>query len=161
MKRAEESVRRIIKDIKEYGVAGIIFLVYYLIVHLFRSAFCPMLALTGLPCAGCGLTRAFLCIFTGQWKRAAYIHPLSFLIIVFLLYCGYFRYIKGAKIKGFTPLFIALVTVLLVFYGIRMYLYFPDRVPYVYMSDNVLADKVPEYEKLINQLTEIIRASRR
>ena len=161
MKRVKESVRRLGKDIREYGLAGVIFLVYYLLVHLFRSAFCPLLQLTGLPCAGCGLTRAFLYLFTGQWSRAAYIQPMSFAIVAFLLYCGYFRYLKGTKIRGFTPLFVLLITAMLLFYAVRMYLYFPDRVPYVYMSDNVLAGKVPGYEKLIRQLTEIIRASRR
>lgn len=161
MKRAEESIKRIAKDIREYGWAGIVFLAYYLVVHSFQSAFCPLLRLTGIPCAGCGLTRAFLYFFTGQWERAAYIQPMVFPIVVFLLYCGYFRYIRGSKIKGFTSLFILLITVMLLLYGVRMYLYFPDRVPYVYMRDNVLSHKAPAYEGLVNRLITILRASRR
>lgn len=161
MKKLRKSIERIVTDLKEYGWAGIVFLVYYAIVHLIRASFCPMLNLTGIPCAGCGLTRAFLFLASGQVKRAAQINPMAFLIIVFLLYCGYFRYIKGTKIRGFKVVFGLLIAVMLVFYAVRMYLYFPDRVPYVYKRDNVLANRMPGYQSLIDKLLQIIRASRR
>lgn len=160
MKKLRESVKRLFADIRQYGPAGIVFLVYYVLVHFFRTAFCPMISVTGLPCAGCGLTRAFLYLLKGQIGRAAGIHPMCFPIIAFLIYCGYFRYVKGTKIKGFSFLFALLVAVMLIFYGVRMYLYFPDRVPYVYTSDNLLAARIPGYQKFINQLIQMIRASR-
>ncbi|MGN0377787.1 MAG: DUF2752 domain-containing protein [Suilimivivens sp.] len=161
MKKLRKGIDRLFADLKEYGWAGVVFLVYYAIVHLFRASFCPMLNLTGIPCAGCGLTRTFLYLVTGQVKRAVYMNPMAFLIIVFLLYCGYFRYIKGTKIKGFRVIFALLIAAMLVFYAVRMYLYFPDRVPYVYKRDNVLANRVPGYQSLIDRLLQMIRASRR
>ena len=40
---------------------------------------CPFYALTGLPCPGCGLTRAFCCIGHGELGRAWQFNPFGFL----------------------------------------------------------------------------------
>ena len=148
---------RIWADIKEYGMAGIIFVIYYLLVHLFRAAFCPFLNMTGIPCAGCGMTRAFLFVLRGEFARAAYINPMVYVLIGFVLYCGYFRYLKGTKIKGFRYVFGSLVVMMLIFYVVRMYLYFPDRIPYTYMRENVLAKRVPAYQTLMEKIIAYLR----
>ncbi len=159
-KRCKEISNRILKDVKEYGWAAAVFAVYYLIVHLMKSAFCPLLQAAGIPCAGCGLTRAFLFILRGEFAKAFYIHPMAYFIIAFLLYCGFFRYIKGSRIRGFRPAFILLIIGMLVFYCIRMYLYFPDRVPYVYMTDNALSKRIPLYGRWMNRLISVLRSFR-
>ena len=161
MKSLKESVKRLLKDVKAYGLAAVVFLGYYIIVHLMRASFCPMIHLTGLPCAGCGLTRAFLFIATGQWERAAYINPMAFLVILFALYCAYFRYYKGTKIKGFSVMFVLLISIVLIFYAVRMYLFFPDRVPYVYTRDNVFAGRIPGYEDAVYRLIRFLREFRK
>ena len=161
MKRLKEGGKRLLADIKEYGWIAVIFPVYYVIVHLMRTSFCPMIHLTGLPCAGCGLTRAFLFIATGQWGRAAYINPMACLVILFALYCAYFRYYKGTKIKGFSVMFVLLISIVLIFYAVRMYLFFPDRVPYVYTRDNVLSNRVPGYEDVVYRLIRFLREFRK
>ena len=47
---------------------------------------CPFYNLTGLPCPGCGLTRAFVCLGHGQWLESLHWHPLGWLVYgVFLL----------------------------------------------------------------------------
>ena len=143
---------RIFKDIKEYSPAVMVFFGYYLLIHFTRGAFCPFLNVTGVPCAGCGLTRAFLFIAKGQLARAAYMNPMAFPIIAFVLYCAYFRYIKGTGIKGFKMLFITLMVCMLIFYLIRMYLYFPDRVPYVYRKNNLFARFIPGYQDIVERL---------
>jgi hypothetical protein len=38
---------------------------------------CPLDALFGHPCPGCGLTRAVGLLFTGGWRSALMIHPLA------------------------------------------------------------------------------------
>lgn len=152
-----EIINRIRKDLKEFVWAGIVFVVYYLIVHTIYDAFCPLLVVTGIPCAGCGLTRAALYLLQGRLPQAAYINPSIFLIILFLLYCGYFRYIKGSKIKGFHVVLAILIICMLGIYICRMYLYFPERVPYVYHSNNVLAGKIPGYSDWINQIIDRMR----
>ena len=49
-------------------------------------AFCPFYRLTGLPCPGCGLTRAFVCLGHGRWAEALHWHPVGWLVYaVFVL----------------------------------------------------------------------------
>ena len=161
MKKIKEIAERIKADIKAYGMAAVIFLVYYQISHWLFIAFCPMIIVTGLPCAGCGLTRAFLYLFTGQPERAFFINPTAFLIVAFALYCGFFRYVRGTKIKGFGAALALLMAGMLIFYFYRMYLYFPDRTPYVYTRGNLLEKRLPGYRDLINNLISLLRNIRK
>lgn len=49
---------------------------------------CPFRVVLTIPCPGCGLSRAVLCLFHGDWERAIAIHafaPLVVLVIGFML----------------------------------------------------------------------------
>ena len=46
---------------------------------------CPFSRLFGLTCPGCGLTRAWLCFFHGQWREAFAYRPLFLLVPPMLL----------------------------------------------------------------------------
>ena len=48
------------------------------IAHI--PAFCPFYLATGLPCPGCGLTRAFVCISHGQFVQSLHWHPIGWLV---------------------------------------------------------------------------------
>lgn len=41
---------------------------------------CPFYQATGLPCPGCGLTRAFVCIAHGNLVESLHWHPLGLLV---------------------------------------------------------------------------------
>lgn len=43
---------------------------------------CAFREMTGLPCPGCGMTRAFSSLCRGQWQRALSYHPLSPIVFV-------------------------------------------------------------------------------
>lgn len=158
--KGKEIVKRIAKDIKGGTATAAAFLVYYLAVHLIFRAFCPLLILTGLPCPGCGLTRAALSLLKGQAARAAYHNPSIFLLLIFILYCSYFRYIKGTPVRGIRAALGILVFGMLAVYGIRMYLYFPGQAPYVYQGDNLLAAWVPGYGEWMRQMAGRVNAWR-
>lgn len=148
MEKAREIIERIEKDIRQFWVAGAAFVVYYLVMRAVFGAFCPFLIITGFPCAGCGLTRAGLYLLQGNIARAAAMNPSIFIVLLFLAYCGYYRYVRGTKIKGFSIALAVLVVTTLAVYAYRMYLYFPNRVPYVYHRENLLAKIVPWYGRL-------------
>lgn len=160
MKRLKSGGGRLLCDIKKYGAVAFIMLLFYLAVRLVSPVFCYMINLTGFPCAGCGMTRAAYYLFTGRIGRAVYLQPMIFPVMIFILYCIFFRYIRADKVPGFTRLLIVLVIVMLIFYGVRMYLYFPDRVPYVYTADNLLARRIPGYNELVMQFEVFLRAHR-
>jgi hypothetical protein len=46
---------------------------------------CPFKAITGIPCPGCGGTRAFIALLHGHIWEAITINPLSVLLILCLL----------------------------------------------------------------------------
>ncbi len=48
---------------------------------------CPILYLTGIPCFGCGMTRACECLLRFDFEKAFYYHPLCYLMPVFLGIC--------------------------------------------------------------------------
>ena len=45
---------------------------------------CPLLHSVGVPCPGCGLTRATLALASGDWQRALTIHAFSPLLLLAL-----------------------------------------------------------------------------
>ena len=139
---------RIWKDIKNYWPAIVIVILFYCLMHALFDAFCPSVIITGLPCPGCGLTRSVLFFLMGQWKRSFSIHPFGGAIVILVLYCGFFRYVKGRKVPGLKwllgILFLAMVTVFVV----HMTLYFPDRVPYTYNRGNLMEKNLPFYYDL-------------
>ena len=85
MEKIKEIVNRIKADLKGILAVAVVLALLYLIIHSIFHAFCPMLILTGIPCAGCGLTRAGLYLLKGQVLRAANINPSIFAVLVFLL----------------------------------------------------------------------------
>ena len=58
-------------------VSGIILLVFY---H------CPFLYFFGIPCPGCGMTRALISAARLDFKAAFYYHPLFFVVIIAAVY---------------------------------------------------------------------------
>ncbi|BDI32962.1 hypothetical protein CCAX7_50130 [Capsulimonas corticalis] len=45
------------------------------ILHI--PSICPFYQLTGLPCPGCGLTRAFVLLSHGDWRQSLAFHPMG------------------------------------------------------------------------------------
>lgn len=152
MKRTEKIIDRIKRDIRQFWVAGAAFIIYYIIIHAMFDAFCPLLVVTGFPCPGCGLTRAGMYLLRGDIFKAAALNPSIFFVVLFLFYCGYFRYVKGTKVRSFSLVLGVFVGMTLAVYAYRMHLYFPDKVPYVYHKKNLLAEILPWYERVVNRI---------
>jgi hypothetical protein len=132
--------------------ALLLLLAYIAVSRVFFSATCPFYRVLGIPCAGCGMSRAAYFALTGQFARAFYLNPLIFVIVLFAIYCFVFRYILGQAIPGFIAGLITIPILMIIFYIIRMYLYFPDRVPYVYNYGNLLEQSIPGYRDFIMRI---------
>ncbi|MCL2050272.1 MAG: DUF2752 domain-containing protein [Lachnospiraceae bacterium] len=149
---AKDTFARLRDDFRKYWWLLFIFAAYYVMIHYFSAATCPIYQIIGLPCAGCGMSRATRFVLTGQFARAYYLNPLAFGIVFFAFYCGFHRYIRGKAIPYFIQGIILLFALLLIFYFVRMYLYFPGRVPYVYNYNNLMEDYFPGYRAFIRRL---------
>lgn len=142
---------RIVADIKEYGIAAGVVLVYAVIVNLVFHAFCPLVIFCGFPCPGCGVSRATLCFLTGRWRMAWQLNPVVFPIMLAAAYFAVNRYLLGRKVRGMKILIAIIFVLLFLVYCVRMYLCFPDRVPYVYMERNVMAQFFPFYQQMVHE----------
>ncbi len=47
--------------------------------------FCPFKVITGIPCPGCGMTRAMTSLIQGDFINAALLNPFSFFLIFMLI----------------------------------------------------------------------------
>lgn len=52
---------------------------FYLFLELVLGVTCPILYVTGISCAGCGMSRAWMCLLHLDFAGAFYYHPLFWL----------------------------------------------------------------------------------
>lgn len=145
-------VDRIRQDIKNLWSVAVAVAIYAVLVNLIFHAFCPMVIVTGLPCPGCGMTRSLFFLATGRVGQSLWIHPMGVPIAALVFYFLWNRYVLGRNAKGMKVLVIAAIVLLVILYIWRMRLYFPDRIPYVYEEDNILAKTLPFYEQILHAL---------
>lgn len=133
-----EVKRRVLEDVRTYGRGALLALLYVL-VGAFGVPVCPMALMTGLPCPGCGMTRAAVLFLKGDWLGAWRMHPFFYVLLLLLLLAAFYRYGLGRPAPGMR--FFAPVALLLAiaFYGGRMAKYFPNREPMVYFKGNALS----------------------
>ncbi|MDE7340954.1 MAG: DUF2752 domain-containing protein [Lachnospiraceae bacterium] len=143
---------RICQDIKNLWPAAVAVIIYTVLVKLIFHAFCPMVVVTGFPCPGCGMTRSLFFLLTGRIGQSVWIHPMGIPIAGLICYFLWNRYILGRTARGMKGLIIAAIVLLVVLYIWRMRLYFPNRPPYVYAEDNILAKTLPFYEQILHSL---------
>lgn len=133
-------LERIRADIRAYHKGLLLAAAYLAATGLSGIPVCPLVLMTGLPCPGCGMTRAALLFLTGHWRQAFAMHP--FFYVLLFLSAAFFvsRYILGRAARpAWTAAVLSLVlAAALVFYLYRMLRFFPDRAPMVYFPDNLL-----------------------
>jgi len=145
-------INRLYADFRKYWWVLLILLGYLSLMQVIAVTSCPLYQTLGLPCAGCGMTRAMRFVLTGQFARAYFLNPLAFVIVFYGLYSAFFRYIKGKPVPYFWRGIIAIIIMMLLFYAVRMYMYFPNRVPYVYNYNNTMENFIPGYRDFVRQL---------
>ena len=69
------------QDIK----AMIAIILFYFFMSMIFNIGCPILWITGISCAGCGMTRAWLSVLRLDLKAAFYYHPLFWLPAIIML----------------------------------------------------------------------------
>ncbi|MEO8900244.1 MAG: DUF2752 domain-containing protein [Polyangiaceae bacterium] len=109
--------------------------------------FCPMAALIGVPCPGCGLSRATLALFHGNLREALRFHPLVFVIAPAFIWgigSAAWDYVRGPRAyhaphpwftsRIATALASLLLLATLSVWGLRFFGYFGGPVPVLTLS---------------------------
>jgi len=85
--------------IKRTLVVATLAAAFALIVGL-RLPFCPLASMFGVPCPGCGLTRATLALAQGELRHAHELHPLVLVLaplFIWAMTSAAFSYIRGPR----------------------------------------------------------------
>ena len=101
---------------------------YVIIASLFSSTICVFKNITGLPCPGCGLTRAYLSLFHGDIGKAFKYHPL-FLLPAILIIILIYNKVKINRFNINERLVIGFIIIFLAVYALRMITLFPNYAP--------------------------------
>ncbi len=133
---------RIARDLKAYRLPLLLCLPVLILLQLAFGTICLLRAAIGVPCPACGLTRATLLLASGHPFLSFHMHPLLILVIMGVLYAFYTRYLsKGRGIlscKGVKIYVILCLSTFIIFYLIRMSLFFPGHPPMDYHDGNML-----------------------
>lgn len=70
--------------IKEWIKVSIVIIIVYWIFDLVGIG-CPIKYISGISCAGCGMTRAWLSVLKLDFSMAFYYHPLFFIVPIAML----------------------------------------------------------------------------
>ena len=132
MKSLKRIVHKLISDMKNAIWIIIGLMIYWIVAFLCFGEFCPMKILTGIPCAGCGMTRAVTLMLTGHFVESIEMHPMALLWILLGIYVCICRYILNRKPKGAAVMAIVLCILMIPLYIYRMKLLFPNQLPMVY-----------------------------
>lgn len=113
-----EMIHRICRDLYRLRQALAVLFLYGLIAQFAFHTVCPFAVFTGHPCPACGMSRAVLLFFTRNFRLSFSLHSLALFWPLFLLYLGYFRYLKGRSAP-----FVRTLTVILCLTTLAYYLY--------------------------------------
>lgn len=133
----KDGLKLAVQDLKNIWIAIVVFGAYFLVGRKFLYSLCPCIVLTGFPCPGCGLTRATFSILQGHFAEAWYLHPFSYVILLFVLIFAVRRYILLKETKSMMKWLAVIIIGMIVFYVYRMVKFFPGESPMSYYYGSV------------------------
>ena len=138
------------KDVHTAFPVLVVVVLIIILSNAILGKICALRMLAGIPCPGCGLTRAFLLLSQGDIKTATEMHPFWIPIVFVLVLFIVGRYFienkeKRRKIFHIIKLLAILIVIgMFALYVYRMINYYPDVEPMVYDKDNIL-NKVKDF----------------
>lgn len=138
------NLSKIKKDLKQIAVPLIAISLYILLENMIFGKICPTRILFGIPCPGCGTTRAFWLLMQGKIAEATASNPIWIPLVVFggiFLINRYFVTSEKVAEQITRLLKVAFVVSCLFcigYYVYRMIYWYPDRAPMIYDSNNML-----------------------
>ncbi len=113
------TLRKWKSDIEALGII----ICFYLILEIVLGITCPIKFLTGISDAGCGMSRAWMCVLRLDFKGAFYYHPLWMLPVPAVLV---FMIKKKLPKRVYQVLVAAVISAFVMVYLYRMF-FMPDQ----------------------------------
>jgi len=114
---------------KEYAPLAAALAVYFVGTQWLFGTVCPVLFVVGVPCPGCGLTRAGLLFLGGQWVDSWRMHPLVVPTVAFVGLAGWSHFFRPGAWRWVYGAGGVLVVVMVGLYVFRMITVFPYEAP--------------------------------
>ena len=126
-----------------------LFGVYSIVATVFLGHACPINLVFGVPCPGCGLTRAFILFFQGDFGGAFAMHPLFVTLPAIAIVCfAAFIFPRFARSRVFTAFCLITVCAFIGVYIYRMITVFPSREPLAYNRRSLLFILIEFFKKV-------------
>ncbi len=121
--RLRSILNRVWKDVKNNGVCIVIVALCLIIINYIFGTVCPVALIFGVPCPGCGMTRAAAALLHGQPGQAMSYNAAIYVWIMYVVYWFTDRYIfenKRKKLSTALLIIVCLVTITYYVYRICM-----------------------------------------
>lgn len=130
-------MRLISKILKSSLFWIVLYLIYALIMNILKLESCPIKLLIGLPCPGCGMTRAIICLLKLDIKGSFRYNALC-LILLFIVVVAILKKYGIFKKLYYSRVFWTLIgTTILTYYILRLIYVYPNE-PMDYYYFNLL-----------------------
>lgn len=110
------------EDLKKYYIYIILIALYFFLMQILFKTWCPIKAIFGIDCPGCGLTHASVYLITGRIKDAIEANYSIFFWWTFFITFFIDRYIHPLKIKPFPYILIIACIVTMIRYVLNIIL---------------------------------------
>ena len=123
--------------LKKYRIflISIVFLTLIIVLYIFKIDICVSKLVFGVPCPGCGMTRAYVSLLKLNIHDAFFYHPLFFLISIILIVITRHKKINFSQQRIFLY---SIVAMFIIVWVIRMFMYFPNVEPMKYNKKSLL-----------------------
>ena len=101
---------------------------YMVLAQFLTGSVCLFKSTVGIPCPGCGMTRAVENLFEGHFALATRYHPLVWLLFPLLTFIAVL-YFKGVSKDVIQKIVLGACFLMVGVYIVRMILYFPHYAP--------------------------------
>lgn len=136
--KLKKACGRICKDIHKYWIPCLVIGIYIIVTSFLFGTSCPSGYILGLPCPGCGITRAGIMVLTGRLAEAWDMNPLIYGVILLAVMGAWLRYWKGTDVIVLKKYLYLLIGTAILVYIYRMIGLYPDREPMVYRGHAVI-----------------------
>lgn len=147
--KRQRIAERVIKDIKALRWPLFAIIVYMIPTELIFHTTCPLAIMTGLPCPGCGITRALLLVLRFRFVEAAQMNFTVYLWIAIAIFFVIYRYFLE-KDRFPNAIFIPVGLIMIGLWLYRMITVFPGPAPMEYRQFNIFSLIVQTVEKSVN-----------